>query len=59
METTDQWDHFDGSEPRPIPVDSDHPTTAETQELKRWDCEDQIARNLLNKHLPDETMLEV
>jgi len=59
METTDRWDHFDGSEPRPVPVDSDHPTTAETQELKCWDRKDRIACNLLNKRLPNETMLEV
>jgi len=59
METADQWHHFDSSEPCPVPVDSDHPTTAETQELKRWDCKDWIACNLLNKCLPNETMREV
>jgi len=59
METTDQWDHFNSSEPCPVPVDSDYPTTTETQELKHWDHMDQIACNLLNKCLPNETMLEV
>jgi len=59
METACQWGHFDDSEPRPIPKDISNPTDTEKQKAKNWDCEDQIARNLLNKRLPDVTMLEV
>jgi len=59
METACRWGHFDGSEPRPVPKDINNPTDTEKQEAKNWDREDQIARNLLNKRLPDTTMLEV
>ena len=59
METYLRWGHFDGSEPRPVPKDSDNPTTMEVQARKQWDREDQIARNLLNKRLPDRLIFEV
>jgi len=59
METACRWGHFDDSEPCPIPKDISNPTDTEKQEAKNWDREDQIARNLLNKRLPDATMLEV
>jgi len=59
METACRWGHFDDSKPCPIPKDISNPTDTEKQEAKNWDREDQIARNLLNKRLPDATMLEV
>ena len=59
METACQWGHFDGSKPWPVPKDIDNPMDTEKQEAKNWDCEDQIVWNLLNKWLPDATMLEV
>jgi hypothetical protein len=34
METTDRWEHFDGSEPCPIPADLNNPMEAEKQEMK-------------------------
>ena len=59
METACQWGHFDGSKPRPVPKDANNLTDAKKQEAVHWDCKDQIAWNLLNKRLPDVTMLEV
>ena len=59
METACRWSHFDGSKPRPVPKDIDNPLDTEKQEAAHWDRKDQIAWNLLNKRLPDATMLEV
>jgi len=59
METACWWSHFDSSEPHPVPKDIDNPLDAEKQEVAHWNREDQIAQNLLNKQLPDATMLEV
>jgi len=59
METFLRWGHFNGSEPRPVPKDLDNPTITETQAMKHWDREDQVACNFLNKRLPDRLMLQV
>jgi len=59
METACWWGHFDGSEPWPVPKDINNLMDTEKQEAKNWDHKDQIAWNLLNKRLPDATMLEV
>jgi len=59
METTCWWGHFDSSKLRPVPKDINNPTDTKKQEVKNWDREDQIMWNLLNKRLPDVTMLEV
>jgi len=59
METACGWGHFDGSEPCPVPKDIANPTDTEIEAARYWDCDNQIARNLLNKWLPDTTMLEV
>jgi len=59
METACRWGHFDGSEPCPVPKDITNPMDTEIEAARHWDRDDQIARNLLNKWLPDVTMLEV
>jgi len=59
METACRWGHFDGSEPCPVPKDIANLTDTEIEAARHWDRNDQIARNLLNKRLPDATMLEV
>jgi len=59
METACRWGHFDGSEPCPVPKDIANPTDMEIEAARHWDRDNQIAWNLLNKQLPDTTMLEV
>ena len=54
-----RWDFFDGSDTRPIPVDSDNITEAEKQDGKRWDREDVIAQCLLGERLPIETAMDM
>jgi len=45
------WNHFNSSNPCPIPADPDHPTETEKQEMKGWDCSYLVAQYLLNQHL--------
>jgi len=59
IETACRWGHFDGSEPCPVPKDIANLTDTEIEAARHWDCDDQIMQNLLNKQLPDTTMLEV
>jgi hypothetical protein len=59
METADRWGCFDGSDSHPVPADPNNLMAAEKQDIKFWDREDRISRDLLNKRLPDATVLEV
>jgi len=59
METACWWGHFDGSEPCPVSKDIANPMDTEIEAVRHWDHDNQIAWNLLNKQLPDVTMLEV
>jgi len=53
------WNHFNGSNPRPVPADPDHPIETEKQEMKGWDCSYLVAQYLLNQHLQPSIRVSV
>jgi len=59
MAINGRWGHFDGSDPRPVPKDSKHPTDVEDQAIQRWDREDNVAGYLMSQRLPDEIIMDI
>jgi len=53
------WGHFDGTEPKPQPVNAEQPTAEEKAAISLWEKNERSAKSLLTQKLPDSALMRI
>src|SRR6266478_9627495 len=53
------WGHFDGTEPKPQPVNAEQPTAEEKAAISLWEKNERSAKSLLTQKLPNSALMRI